>query len=632
MGQEQDSSNKEARPPRKKQAVILVHGIGEQIPMSTLTGFVDAVWCSDASLINSSRADGDTSQVPRVSNPVWAKPDKRINSFELRRITTERMDIEGNTDNNRRTDFYEFYWAHLSYGTTWAQTYGWLLKLLLRAPSRVPLDVRPAWMTIWMVIGLVGALAWWLQPQWEDWSEVKAIAWVGGAILASIQGMLITTVGDVVRYTQPDPLNIARRQEIRQTGITLLETLMGVTPEAIAKNRAKLKAAKHLALQADGKAPEFVPEWDTEYDRIIMVGHSLGTIVAYDVLGHTWARMHTALYGSEKPQPARADLEQYCRDGWIDRDTFDTKTYRAKQRAAFDELQEQGHPWLVSDFVSIAAPLTHAEFLLADSVDDAKRQMDERKLATCPPRMEWDADFLHMTQPDTHKEARVGRSDPSQSKSFADFFFSFRPFDEELKTEVEIQEEARRLAREDHARLPHHAAHFAFTRWTNIFSPSRGFLWGDLVSGPVKNQFGLARPRRLTVPERFRQPRGLLGKLLDALMLILIWSVILIPKVILAWTYALIDFVREKRAARRGEPIKSDAPQPDTPLAGVKDVQVMPEAGERLGSQGGLFPHTKYWDHGTGKYRIEEEANVPHKIKELRKALNLRFAIDEDAE
>ena len=32
-----------------KQAVLLIHGIGEQRPMDTLRGFVDTVWTSDAS-------------------------------------------------------------------------------------------------------------------------------------------------------------------------------------------------------------------------------------------------------------------------------------------------------------------------------------------------------------------------------------------------------------------------------------------------------------------------------------------------------------------------------------------------------------------------------------------------------
>ena len=39
-------------------------------------------------------------------------------------------------------------------------------------------------------------------------------------------------------------------------------------------------------------------------------------------------------------------------------------------------------------------------------------------------------------------------------------------------------------------RWPHHAALFAYTRWTNIFSPSKFVFWGDQVSGPLAATFG----------------------------------------------------------------------------------------------------------------------------------------------
>ena len=41
--------------------------------------------------------------------------------------------------------------------------------------------------------------------------------------------------------------------------------------------------------------------------------------------------------------------------------------------------------------------------------------------------------------------------------------------------------------------VPHHAALFAYTRWTNIYSPLRVLLVGDIVSGPLCKAFGLSR-------------------------------------------------------------------------------------------------------------------------------------------
>ena len=37
-------------PTRRGQAVVIVHGMGEQRPMSTLRGFVEAVWSRDPRL------------------------------------------------------------------------------------------------------------------------------------------------------------------------------------------------------------------------------------------------------------------------------------------------------------------------------------------------------------------------------------------------------------------------------------------------------------------------------------------------------------------------------------------------------------------------------------------------------
>jgi hypothetical protein len=68
-----------AVPHAAKQAVVVIHGMGEQIPMDTIKDFVHAVWQKDEVI----SANG-------LPNPteVWNKPDARTGSLELRRITT----------------------------------------------------------------------------------------------------------------------------------------------------------------------------------------------------------------------------------------------------------------------------------------------------------------------------------------------------------------------------------------------------------------------------------------------------------------------------------------------------------------------------------------------------------------
>jgi hypothetical protein len=88
------------KPARKKQAVVVIHGMGEQRPMETLRSFVDTVWTKDLSLT------GDIENKMRVNdqtdlkeNKIWIVPDARARSHELRRITTAGDKI------GRRTDF-----------------------------------------------------------------------------------------------------------------------------------------------------------------------------------------------------------------------------------------------------------------------------------------------------------------------------------------------------------------------------------------------------------------------------------------------------------------------------------------------------------------------------------------------
>ena len=60
--------------------------------------------------------------------------------------------------------------------------------------------------------------------------------------------------GRVVRYTRAKPDNIAARKQIRERGLALLSELH-----------------------------------KKEYERIIVVGHSLGSILAYDLISYFWA-------------------------------------------------------------------------------------------------------------------------------------------------------------------------------------------------------------------------------------------------------------------------------------------------------------------------------------------------------
>lgn len=51
-----------------KTAVIIMHGIGEQVPMDTIKGFVVAVWTTEPSLTRKGKPDPDGGSFQRQNN------------------------------------------------------------------------------------------------------------------------------------------------------------------------------------------------------------------------------------------------------------------------------------------------------------------------------------------------------------------------------------------------------------------------------------------------------------------------------------------------------------------------------------------------------------------------------------
>ena len=401
-----------------KQAIVIMHGMGEQIPMSTLNSFVHSVWTTDDSLVDQGKPDPNTGGV-RDGNASWAKPDSRNNSTELRRVTTEQ-DASGNY-----TDFYEYYWAHLMQGNTWEHVKSWIQDLLLRNPStRVPTRVFHAWVVLWLIALVVIAVTfygmWPKEDTLEPWVSF-VLSLMGLGLAAFVSNVLIKRFGDVARYVKAWPPNVAKRHAIRQAGVDLLIRLIE---------------------SKDSKGNE-------EYDRIVVVAHSLGTIVAYDILAMVFDH-YNGKFGSSKNQPARDKLEKMIRDA-LASGKLDIDAFQKQQAATLAEARDHGASWKITDFITLGSPLTHAEFLLAESLKDLRARQNRRNLPTCPPALEYDGTtkLRHFTY--------SGKADRKPSDP----------------------------------RTPHHAAAFAYTQWTNLFSPEKYIVTGDLISGPVGEAFGL---------------------------------------------------------------------------------------------------------------------------------------------
>ncbi len=482
---------------KRKQAVVIVHGMGEQKPLETLRGFVEAVW--------------GAAPVPRDEpspDDVWLVPDMRAGLKELARVTTRR-----NAD-GVATDFYELYWSDLLVGNTLAQINAWLRGLLLRWPHQVPRESFSLWLVLWVLVGVIVVLAayvgltgslkelweliskaeaihngWtaaasiaaavllflllrkWLTTALANWSNAdrmfpgiwaettprqasastklswlaaivvpaaiglalycwfpwsvlatgKAWALIVAALVAAILSVWVVPVfGDVARYVRTSPDAVSARSQIRERGVQLLRALHG---------------------QTGGAADRRYDYGDeTGYDRIVVVGHSLGSIIAYDVLRLFWEER-----GPTSRNPASGEAlarlratDGYCRSSAA-KGTFEPAAFRVHQGKLAESLVEQAGSWRISDFVTLGSPLTHAEFLVSRDRSAFEERKAERLFPTCPPMLE-----------------------PGKLPSF---LYS-------------------------NLRFAHHAAMFAAMRWTNIHDPGGMIFRGDFISGPCRPNFG----------------------------------------------------------------------------------------------------------------------------------------------
>lgn len=591
---------------RKRTAVLVFHGMGDQRPMDTLSGLVDAVLGG-----------------PGVGKPIkrWVRPYVGATAdFDLRSITSETVEAS-----NTRYDFFEFYWAHLMSGTRLVAVILWLCDLAKRDRRRIPADAQWVWHTIvavfvgalvaavhlmwvvgftlvgtdverlaqrheaaavpvgafilvlgigaaWFAVARLGKerhvgvtilsvfavlafIGWWrglalltLVPVLAGlrmffggqaalfglfwlavaalvvllWGAFLALIGIGSAAMPSFSWegafdvifltvqfepaavwllaflalfgalasiFLVPYVGDCARYLRDAPDNIEARDKIRALGIRVLEDL-------------------HQRRDRDATTPR--------YDRIVVVAHSLGSVIAYDVLRAFYTRSTGSLAAGQEMEAALADIHRLkgARLVSVDAEAAQTPTgiiwkaladteirpqvsavqvganaadlaepadphpgtpvstlgYQAMQRAAFARFvtapaatpdKRGADYWRISDFVTMGSPLTHAALLLT-------RNGKERELA------EKVADREFPVAPPVWSKTEKGR-----------VFYHARPV-----------RAARRNGDKGAIRLQH-SSMFALTCWTNLYFTQHHALRGDFIGGPIAPDLS---PGTLNVP------------------------------------------------------------------------------------------------------------------------------------
>lgn len=400
----------------KRQAVIIIHGMGEQRPMGTLRDFLKGTHDEDQQFFSRPYKRGTT-----TGNQ----------NYDLRRFSTSERSASGDEPARLKTDFYELYWAHFLGTGNRRDTIKWIWENMRRRPfwkhgPQVKLTmmllqlIAPLALILWLALTVLSGAT--IIRGMGDLSPGPlmlvnlpwAIVTVGLAFVLIRYGpRLLNTINEVVadppRYFVPHPRHIRARNEIRDAGICLLHQL-------------------HDA---------------GFYERVVVVGHSLGSVVGLDILRLTWDEYRHPDPESTEPDHLARSFDSKVLDYSTAPTTDHVLEFQKIQHALWQESRARGVKWLVTDFITLGSPLAHADWLMFD--DDPAVQADsfsQREYPAYPPD--------------------IGRG----------IFYPGEYTSGNKNTLV-----------------AHHAALFSVTRWSNAYFPVQG-LYGDPVGGDVAPIFG----------------------------------------------------------------------------------------------------------------------------------------------
>lgn len=345
-----------AAPRPIRTAVVIVHGMGEQMPVETLNRFV-------------------LTALPEVDGTrlYYSRPARITDSYEARRLLAWRQRNKKQQLVHGQTEFFEYHWSYMMTGNKLRDIVPTFLRLLFRSPRSVPRGLQVIWFVLWLIIvalifAIVVAVA---RGALDDYSLVGVVTVLaGGGFLATAILWALSRVGDavtksfvdVIRYLDRSPRSYAVRRSIRQGMVELLKSLHE-------KDR---------------------------YARVIVVAHSLGAYIAYDAITALWPEMYKLhcgpittgrgkdLAGLNELEAAAAVLTDPTNINT--QQQSEILTFQDRQFELWKGLRAQGNPWLITDFVSFGAPMYFADLLYTHKNTEFLKLVQRTEVPTCPPR------------------------------------------------------------------------------------------------------------------------------------------------------------------------------------------------------------------------------------------------------
>ena len=372
---------------KPKQAVILIHGVGEQKPNQTLRSFVQSI---------------------TTGKKYYNKADHISEIPELR-----RLQLFG-SKYTPPTDCYELYWAHNTQDKI-VPIIRYFAKLIF---SKTKTNEK---LSRHLRILRVASIALSLLAIYSTTITMNSnIAKIAGALipiftLYATYRFVYNYMGKASSYLNPSYDTVVNRSRIRTQGIKLLDKI-------------------HKS---------------NKYFRVILVGHSLGSVIGYDILTHYW---NTIIPNETMIPPKGKIFKAFKENSQVLNDGAKTpgeriELFQQAQHGFWRELRECKFPWLVSDFITLGSPLAHAPALISESLSEFDDRKNEREYPQCPP-IDW---------------------------SNRDLMYQY---------DISANNTHRAFNR------PEHDCLFMCTRWTNIYFDSERLFHGDAIAGPVGGIFG----------------------------------------------------------------------------------------------------------------------------------------------
>ena len=340
-----------------RQAVIIVHGMGEHRPLETLNGFVEA----------------GLPPYQGTKRYFYSRPDRVTKSYEARRYLAPRQPrLGGEPELYAQTEFYEYHWAHLMQGNKLSDIWRSFTRILFRLPPGVPEGLRVIWAIAWAVI-ILGLIFFVWGPGSRltikgTFFESVLTAFVGTGLVAAVVTFVIVTVlggwitssfVDVVRYLDTSPRSYAARHDIREGIVDLL-----------------------TGLHDSGR-----------YSRIIVLAHSLGSYIAYDAIAYLWAQMNDRRVAIPDAGSPSAKVPVGLRELEIAASAVDggagtRAAFREAQRDLWRGIREAGSGWLITDLITLGSPMYFADRLYTKNRAEFDLRVARRDFPTCPPQAE----------------------------------------------------------------------------------------------------------------------------------------------------------------------------------------------------------------------------------------------------